>query len=90
MADNSTKPADLDGEQAELAHAIIESLLSHTRVVSDLIALMAQAIDQDTAKALTQTPQWQAYLESRRQMERTREDVAKFVEAMKMFAREAE
>lgn len=90
MADNSTKPADLDGEQAELAHAIIESLLSHTRVVSDLIALMAQAIDQDTAKALTQTPQWQAYLESRRQMERTREDVAKFVEAMKMLAREAE
>lgn len=70
-------------EQTELAHSIIESLLDHTRVVSDLIALMAQALDEDTQKALTQTPQWQAYLESRRQMEQTREEVEKFVAMMK-------
>ncbi len=70
-------------DQAELAHSIIESLLEHTRVVSDLIAVMAQALDQDTTKALTQTAQWQAYLESRRTMERTRVDVEKFVETMK-------
>ena len=70
-------------DQAELAHSIIESLLEHTRVVSDLIAVMAQALDADTTKALTQTVQWQAYLESRRRMERTREDVEKFVETMK-------
>ena len=70
-------------DQAELAHSIIESLLEHTRVVSDLIALMAQALDQDTTKALTLTAQWQAYLESRRQMERTNADVEKFVEMMK-------
>lgn len=70
-------------DQAELAHSIIESLLEHTRVVSDLIAIMAQALDQDTTKALTLTAQWQAYLESRRRMERTREDVEKFAEAMK-------
>jgi len=48
-------------EQNELAHSIIESLLDHTRIVSDLIALMAQALDEDTQKALTQTPQWQSY-----------------------------
>lgn len=41
-----------DLDQSELAHSIIESLLDHTRVVSDLIALMAQALDQDTTKAL--------------------------------------
>jgi hypothetical protein len=70
-------------DQADLAHSIIESLLEHTRVVSDLIAVMAQALDSDTTKALTQTAQWQAYLESRRQMERTRADVEKFVETMK-------
>jgi len=69
--------------QAELAHSIIESLLEHTRVVSDLIAVMAQALDQDTTKALTLTAQWQAYLESRRKMEQTREDVEKFVAMMK-------
>jgi len=74
---------DPDLDQAELAHSIIESLLEHTRVVSDLVAVMAQALDQDTTKALTQTAQWQAYLESRRRMERTRGDVEKFVETMK-------
>jgi len=48
-----------------------------------LIAVMAQALDSDTTKALTQTAQWQAYLESRRHMERTRADVEKFAETMK-------
>jgi len=72
-----------DNDQAELAHSIIESLLGHTRVVSDLIAVMAQALDSDTTKALTQTAQWQAYLESRRKMERTRADVEKFVETVR-------
>ena len=76
-------PADLDQEQAVLAYSIIESLLDHTRVVSDLIAVMAQALDHDTTKALTQTPVWQAYLESRRRMEKTRNDVEKFAETMR-------
>jgi hypothetical protein len=70
-------------EQSELAQSIIDALLDHTRVVSDLIALMAQALDEDTQKALTLTPQWQAYLESRRQMEQTRTDVDQFVASLK-------
>ncbi len=76
-------PRDLDQGQARLAYTIIESLLEHTRVVSDLIALMAQTLDQDTSKALTQTPVWTAYLDSRRALERTRADVEKFAEIMK-------
>ncbi len=79
----STNIADHDLTPVEHAHSIIESLLDHTRVVSDLIALMAQALDQDTTKALTLTPQWQAYLESRRRMERTREEVERFAEKIK-------
>lgn len=79
---NNDKPRDLDQEQARLAYSIIESLLEHTRVVSDLIALMAQTLDQDTTKALTQTPVWTAYLDSRRALERTRADVEKFAEIM--------
>ena len=79
---NKSEPtSELD--QFELAHSIIESLLEHTTVVSDLIALMAQALDPDTTKALTLTPQWQAYLESRRRMETTRAEVEKFVELSK-------
>ncbi len=88
MTNEATRITGPDAEeppsdQAELAHSIIESLLEHTRVVSDLIAVMAQALDQDTTKALTLTAQWQSYLESRRQLEHTRKDVEKFVEMMK-------
>lgn len=74
---------DADLTPTELAHSIIESLLDHTRVVSDLIAVMAQALDEDSQKALTQTAQWQAYLESRRRMETAREEVEKFAAIMK-------
>jgi hypothetical protein len=77
------QPRDLDSSQARLAYSIIQSMLEHTRVVSDLIALMAQTLDEDTTKALTQTPVWTAYLDSRRAMERTRADVEKFAEVMK-------
>jgi hypothetical protein len=84
MSDESpNSPRDLDYKQARLAFSIIESLLEHTRVVSDLIALMAQVLDEDTTKALTQTPTWTAYLDSRRAMERTKSEVEKFAEVLK-------
>jgi hypothetical protein len=89
VADSDSTPddvRDLDYEQARLAYSIIDSLLSHTRVVSDLIAVMAQALDEDTQKALTQTPNWAAYLESRRLLERTKADVEKFAEVMKQLS----
>ena len=76
---------DLDPEQARLAYSIIQSLLEHTKVVSDLIALMAQTLDEDTTKALTQTPVWTAYLDSRRSMDRTRENVERFAEILKQL-----
>ena len=85
QASEDIAPRDLDAEQARLAYSIIESLLEHTRVVSDLVAVMAQALDPDTQKALTQTPNWAAYLESRRLLERTRADVEKFADVMKNF-----
>src|SRR4030095_10711801 len=84
----SDAPRDLDQEQARLAYSIIRSLLEHTRVVSDLIALMAQTLDEDTTKALTQTPVWTAYLDSRRSLERTNADVEKFAEIMKRLSEE--
>jgi hypothetical protein len=73
---------DLDFEQARLAYSIIESLIEHTRVVSDLIAMMAQVLDADTTRALTQTPTWTAYLDSRRALEQTRADVERFAEVL--------
>ena len=77
---------DLDYQQAQLAHSIIERLIEHTRVVSDLVAMMAQVLDEDTTKALTQTPTWTAYLDSRRALEKTKDDVERFAEVLKRLA----
>jgi hypothetical protein len=74
---------DLDYEQARLAYSIIERLIEHTRVVSDLVAMMAQVLDEDTTRALTQTPTWTAYLDSRRALEKTKADVEKFADILK-------
>lgn len=79
----TSAPRDLDFAQARLAYSIIQSLLDHTRVISDLIALMAQVLDEETTKALTMTPNWAAYLESRRALEKTRADIEQFAEVMK-------
>lgn len=89
MADEptvETSPArDLDYAQAQLAYSIIENLIEHTRVVSDLIAVMAQVLDEDTTKALTQTPTWIAYLDSRRALEKTKTDIETFAEILKQL-----
>ena len=74
---------DIDYQQAQLAFSIIERLIEHNRVVSDLVATMAQVLDEDTTKALTQTPTWAAYLDSRRTLEQTKADVERFAEILK-------
>jgi hypothetical protein len=86
LAPQDAMQTDLDYQQARLAYSIIQSLLEHTRVVSDLIAVMAQALDEDTQRALTQTPVWTAYLDSRRDLDRTRANVEKFAEVMKQMS----
>lgn len=82
MSDEQNNVRDLDFQQAQLAYSIIDNLVEHTRIVSDLIALMAQVLDEDTTKALTQTPTWTAYLDSRRSMERTKNDIERFAEIL--------
>jgi hypothetical protein len=73
---------DLDGVQARLAYSIMRVLLEHTRVTGDLVALMAQTLDEDTLKALTATPHWAAYLDSRRALARAREEMEQFARVM--------
>ena len=84
------RPKNLAYEQARLAYTIIQALLEHTRVTQDLVALMAQTLDEETQKALVNTPHWAAYLDSRRVLERTREDVEKFAEVWTRLAEELE
>ena len=83
VVDAAITAGDLTAEQARLAYGIIESLLNHTDVVHDLIALMAQVLDADTVKALTATPQWAAYLDSKRALERTQANIEEFTEIMR-------
>jgi hypothetical protein len=77
-------------EQARLAYTIIQALLEHTRVTQDLVALMAQVLGEETQEALVNTPHWAAYLESRRVLEQTRQDVEKFAEVWTRLAEELE
>ncbi len=75
-------------EQARLAYNIIQALLEHTRVTQDLIALMAAALGEETQEALVNTPHWAAYLDSRRVLEHTRQDVEKFAQVWTRLAEE--
>jgi hypothetical protein len=87
---NPTRQQGLAYEQARLAYTIIQALLEHTRVTQDLVALMAQAIGEETQEALVNTPHWTAYMDSRRVLERTRQDVEKFAEVWTRLAEELE
>ena len=82
MSETKDTPSDLNFPQARLAYGIIQSLLAHTEAVNDLIALMASALDEEVAKALTNTPQWETYLASRRTLETTNADIEKFTAAL--------
>ncbi|HZI19982.1 MAG TPA: hypothetical protein VEY09_15465 [Pyrinomonadaceae bacterium] len=77
-------------EEARLAYAIIQSLLTHTQVTQDLIALMARVLDRETQDALVNTPNWSAYMDSRRTMEQTRADIERFAEVWTRLAEEVE
>lgn len=81
---------NLPYEQAQLAYRIIQVLLEHTRVTQDLVALMAQVIDEETQRALTNTPHWSAYMDSRRSMERASKDIERFAEFWTRLAEEIE
>jgi hypothetical protein len=81
-------PHGLAYEQARLAYTIIQALLEHTRVTQDLVALMAAALGEETQEALVNTPHWAAYMDSRRVLEHTRQDVEKFAEVWTRLAEE--
>jgi len=74
---------DIDLPNAKLAYTIIQSLLQANESLSDLLVVMAHALDEDVTKALTMTGEWQKYLESKRELEVTKEQIEKFTEALK-------
>jgi len=74
---------DIDLPNAKLAYTIVLSLLDATEALSDLLVGAAHAVDEDVTKARTMTGEWQKYLESKRELERTKEQIEKFTEILK-------
>lgn len=74
---------DIDFPNAKLAYTIIQSLLKNQEALSDLLALMAHALDEDVTKALTNTREWETYLEAKRELDNTHLQIEKFTEELK-------
>ncbi len=83
VAQINTNDLDIDLPNAKLAYTIIQSLLDNQEALSDLLALMAHALDEDVAKALTNTNEWEKYLEAKRELENTKSQIEKFTEELK-------
>ena len=79
---------DIDLPNAKLAYTIIQSLLQNQEALSDLLALMAHALDEDVAKALTNTNEWEKYLEAKRELDNTKLQIEKFTDELKKFESE--
>ena len=60
---------DIDLPRSKLAYTIIQTLLDGHEALSDLLVVMSHAIDEDVLKALTNTAEWEKYLESTRNLE---------------------
>ena len=87
-AHNNQNDLDIDLPNAKLAYTIIQSLLKSNEALSDLLVLMAHALDEDVVKALTATNEWQNYLEAKRELENTNIQIEKFTEELKKLENE--
>jgi hypothetical protein len=74
---------DIDLPNARLAYTIIQSLLDGHEALSDLLVVMSHLLDEDVLKALTNTNEWEKYLDSKRGLESTRAQIEKFTEELK-------
>ena len=75
--------SDIDLPNAKLAYTIIQSLLDGHEALSDLLVVMSHAVDEETLKALTQTNEWEKYLESKRNLETTKVQIEKLADELR-------
>lgn len=79
----NTNDSDIDLPNEKLAYTIIQSLLANQEALSDLLVLMAHVMDDEIVKAVTNTNEWEKYLESKRELENTKLQIEKFTEQLK-------
>lgn len=82
IAQMNKNDLDIDLPNAKLAYTIIQSLLQSNEALSDLLVVMAHVLDEDTVKALTNTNEWQNYMDSKRELENTKLQIEKFTEEL--------
>ena len=87
-AQTNNNDFDIDLPNAKLAYTIIQSLLQSNEALSDLLVLMAHVMDEDVVKAVTNTNEWENYIESKRNMETTKLQIEKFTEELKKMKNE--
>ncbi|NNE98703.1 MAG: hypothetical protein HKN25_06755 [Pyrinomonadaceae bacterium] len=74
---------DIDLPNAKLAYTIIQSLLGANEAVSELLVVMSHALDEETVKALTNTNEWEKYMDSKRELENTKVQMEKLTRELK-------
>ena len=74
---------DLDLPNAKLAYSIIQTLLEGHEALSDLLVVMSHALDDDVLRALTNTGEWERYLESKRNLESTKVQLEAFTDELR-------
>lgn len=79
----ATENTDIDPPNARLAYSIIQSLLDAQEALSDLLVVMSHALDEDVLKALTNTGEWERYLDTKRQLDVTRARIERFTEELR-------
>ena len=89
IAQMNKEELDIDLPNAKLAYTIIQSLLKNQEALSDLLAVMAHALDEDVAKALTNTNEWEKYLEAKRELDNTKLQIEKFTDELKKLENSA-
>lgn len=83
ITEMSIDDMDIDLPKARLAYTIIQSLLQSNEALGDLLAVMAHALDEDVVKALTNTGEWERYMEARRELENTKTQIEAFTRELR-------
>ena len=81
---------DIDLPNAKLAYTIIQSLLDGHEALGDLLILMSHAVDEDVLKAMTNTNEWEKYLESKRNMENVSGQIEKLSDYLRKLDEESD
>jgi len=74
---------DIDLPNAKLAYTIIQTLLGGHEALGDLLVLMSHAVDEEVLKAMTNTGEWEKYLESKRELETAKLQIETFTAQLK-------